>query len=846
MESISYKTKFAILGAILVPCFGRLALHGTGSEYDLYRYFVPLFVGSLAGYLIGLMRDNWIVTNKDLRAVNEVLKKEVNERKRTEEALQESEKRQKQIIENSNAGYFFIDREGHFQHVNSAWLRLHNYETTEEIIGKHFSLTQVQGDLPNAHTNVEQLLSGKEIISGEFSRRCKDGAIGYHNFTARPVMKKEVIVGLEGFLIDITERKQAEAILRESEIKHKTLIKNIPGMVYRAYPDWSAKIVSGCEKISSYTTGELNSKEKNWLSIIHPDDTERVFKEGSVLATRPKDLTQTYRIITKYGNIRWVEDHKTSLVSKEGEFIGIDGVVFDITERKHAEEALRESEEKYRSMMESMKDEAYICLSDFRIQYMNPATVSRIGRDATGELCYKTIYGLDEQCSWCVFDKVLQGEYVEYELLNPNNNRYYSISNSPIRHTDSSISKLSICRDITDVKKMELQLQQDHKMKIIGTLAGGIAHQFNNDLYVITGNIDLLEMDFPSDENVANYAKEMKASARQMTHLAAQLLAYARGGKYQAKTVSLSNFVKETLSLVKHTIDSAIDVDTDLPRDILNVKVDLTQMQMVMSAVMTNASEAMEGKGRIQVACRNTIITDETVGGFPGLTPGNYVNLTIADDGKGMDEETRNRIFEPFFTTKFEGRGLGMAAAYGIVKNHDGWISVDSELGQGTTVKIYLPAIESVQTRPAGLPVAETPVKEDPKPKTELIKGTGTILVIEDEEPVMKVSRIILEKMGYSVLEARTGQEAVDVVKTFDGHIDLAMLDILLPDMSGNDICPLIMEARPDLKVIVFSGYSIDGPAREILNAGAEDFIQKPFAMADLSEKLKKILGDGQ
>jgi PAS domain S-box-containing protein len=532
---------------------------------------------------------------------------------------------------------------------------------------------------------------------------------------------------------------------------------------------------------------------------------------------------------------------------KEGKPSFIAGTVLDITERKRAEEALRESEEKYRSMMESMKDETYICLSDFRIQYMNPATVSRIGRDATGELCYKTIYGLDEQCSWCVFDKILQGEYVEYELLNPNNNRYYSISNSPIRHTDSSISKLTICRDITDVKKMELQLQQDHKMKIIGTLAGGIAHQFNNDLYVITGNIDLLEMDFPSDENVANYAKEMKASARQMTHLAAQLLAYARGGKYQAKTVSLSNFVKETLSLVKHTIDSAIDVDTDLPRDILNVKGDLTQMQMVMSAVMTNASEAMEGKGRIQVACRNTIITDETVGGFPGLTPGNYVNLTIADDGKGMDEETRNRIFEPFFTTKFEGRGLGMAAAYGIVKNHDGWISVDSELGKGTTVKIYLPAIENVQIRPAaGLPAVETPAKEDSKPKTELIKGTGTILVIEDEEPVMKVSRIILEKMGYSVLEAKTGQEAVDVVKTFDGHIDLALLDILMPDMNGNDIYPLIMEARPDLKVIVFSGYSIDGPAREILNAGAEDFIQKPFAMADLSEKLKKILGDGQ
>jgi signal transduction histidine kinase/CheY-like chemotaxis protein len=400
--------------------------------------------------------------------------------------------------------------------------------------------------------------------------------------------------------------------------------------------------------------------------------------------------------------------------------------------------------------------------------------------------------------------------------------------------------------DITVQKKLRERLQQTQKMEAISTLSGGIAHQFNNALSVITGNIDLLEIDFPSDENVANYLKDMKASAILMTKLTAQLLAYARGGKYQDKTVSLSDFVRETVPLVKHAIDSAIDVETDLPSNILNVKADLTQMQMVMSAVLTNAAEAMEGKGRIRVTCRDTIITEETVGDFPGLTPGKYVNLTIVDDGKGMDEETRNRIFEPFFTTKLEGRGLGMAAAHGIIKNHAGWISVDSELGKGTTVKIYLPAIESVQTRPTGLPVAETPVKEDPKPKTKLIKGTGTILVIEDEEPVMKISRAILERMGYRVLEARTGQEAVDIVKTFEGHIDLALLDILLPDMTGNDIYPLIMETRPDLKVIVFSGYSIDGPAREILNAGAEDFIQKPFTMAGLSEKLKKILGGGQ
>ncbi|MEA2039779.1 MAG: response regulator [Thermodesulfobacteriota bacterium] len=391
-------------------------------------------------------------------------------------------------------------------------------------------------------------------------------------------------------------------------------------------------------------------------------------------------------------------------------------------------------------------------------------------------------------------------------------------------------------------RQMEARLRQAQKMEAIGSLAGGIAHQFNNALFGITGNIDLLEMGFPGDESVAKYTRQMKISARRMTQLTAKLLAYARGGKYQVKTISLSDFVKETLTLVRHTIDPAIHVDTDLPCGILDVNADLSQMQMVLTAVLANASEAMGGKGHIRVACGNEMVTDEAAEGFPGLKSGNYACLTIADDGKGMDEETSKRIFEPFFTTSFTGRGLGMAAVYGIVKNHDGWIGVDSELGKGTTVKIYLPAIGSVQARPAVLPAEEVPVKDEVKLETEWNKGTGTILVIEDEEPVMKVTRAILERLGYSVLEAKTGQEAIDVVKTFDGDIDLAMLDILLPDMSGNAIYPFLMDARPDLKVIVFSGYSIDGPAQEILDAGAQDFIQKPFAIAELSEKLKKIL----
>ena len=378
-------------------------------------------------------------------------------------------------------------------------------------------------------------------------------------------------------------------------------------------------------------------------------------------------------------------------------------------------------------------------------------------------------------------------------------------------------------------RQMEAQLQQAQKMEAISTLAGGIAHQFNNALCVVAGNIDLLEMTFPRDENVAVYAKDIKSSVGRMTQLTTQLLAYARGGKYRVETVSLSNFIRDTLPLVRYAIDPAIHIIRDLPRDIFNIKADPTQLQMVLSAVLVNASEAMLGRGNIRIICRNTTITDKTVEDFPGLKPGEYVSLTITDDGEGMDEEVMKRIFEPFFSTKFQGRGLGMAATYGIVKNHDGWIVVDSEPNQGTSVKIYLPA-------------ARAQVQALEKPMLERIKGTGNILVVEDEVEVMSVCRRMLKSLGYRVLEATTGEEAIDVVKTYSGDIGLVMLDILLPDMSGNEIYPFLMEARPDLKVIVYSGYSIDGPAEDLLDAGAQDFLQKPFTVAELSKILKKVM----
>ncbi|MEE9419988.1 MAG: response regulator, partial [Desulfatiglandaceae bacterium] len=235
----------------------------------------------------------------------------------------------------------------------------------------------------------------------------------------------------------------------------------------------------------------------------------------------------------------------------------------------------------------------------------------------------------------------------------------------------------------------------------------------------------------------------------------------------------------------------------------------------------------------IRISTRNMDLDQEFIKDHPGLKPGPHVCLSVEDDGKGMDEETRNRIFDPFFTTHFVGRGLGMAGVYGIIKNHDGAITVESELGKGTKVRIYLPAIE-----------AEKEVKEKvvSRPDLQLPKGDATILVIEDEEYGMMLFGELLERLGYRVLQAETGKKAIRLAKTFDGQIDLAILDIKLPDMTGDKVYPLIMEARPNLKVIVCSGYKIEGPPQDMLDAGAEGFVQKPFDFATLAEKLKEVL----
>ena len=543
-------------------------------------------------------------------------------------------------------------------------------------------------------------------------------------------------------------------------------------------------------------------------------------------------------------NGRWVMVSVDPVIGDDRKVAAAVHIVRDITDRKQREQALLESNDNLDkaqkighmgSWNRDLKtDEAHFSDEMYRIMGLTPGEPPEISYEFVLSLTHPE----DREHLNSVIQEAIENKSsyeIEFRTVPINGSERIIHSRGEVECDERGVAvrRFGINQDITEPRCLQAQLLEAEKTKTIATLAGGVAHQFNNALSSITGHTGLLEMEYPEDEKIMDYAKAMKQSAHRMAHLTSQLLAYARGGKYNSQARSPTNFVEGALPIIQHILDPDIRVETDLPQDVMNVEMDRTQMQMVLSAIVTNSNEAIDPPGRVRISTRNMDLDKEFAKDHPGLKPGLYVCLSIEDDGKGMDEETRSRIFDPFFTTHFIGRGLGMASAYGIVKNHGGAITVDSELGKGTVVKIYLPAIEAKE---------EVKKKVFLSPTAELATGEGTILVIEDEEPLVKLFSQILERLGYRVLQAMTGKEAVEVAKTFDGQIDLALLDIKLPDMDGGRVYPLIMEARPDLKVIVCSGYSIDGPAQAILDAGAEGFIQKPFSMAPFAEKLKEVL----
>ena len=391
------------------------------------------------------------------------------------------------------------------------------------------------------------------------------------------------------------------------------------------------------------------------------------------------------------------------------------------------------------------------------------------------------------------------------------------------------IGIVGIFKDITEQRQLEGELAQAQKMKAIGTLAGGIAHDFNNLLMGIQGRASLMFLDSDSDHPHYEHLKGIEDIVQSGAGLTKQLLGFARGGKYEVKPTSLNDLIDKTAHLFGRT-KKEITLHTNYQKDSWPSEVDRGQIEQVLLNLYVNAWHAMDGGGDLYLRTRNVTLEKKDVTPL-GVAPGNYVKISVTDTGVGIDKETQRRIFEPFFTTKEMGRGtgLGLASAYGIIQNHGGVIDVDSKQGKGTTFNIYLPA--SAKKIP----------KEEDRPTT-VLRGTESVLLVDDEDMIIDVGQEILEEMGYKVFLARSGKEAVETYAKNKHKIDMVILDMIMPDMGGGEAYDRMKEVDPNVKVLLSSGYSIEGQASDILARGCNGFIQKPFSVKQLSHTIRQVL----
>ncbi len=436
--------------------------------------------------------------------------------------------------------------------------------------------------------------------------------------------------------------------------------------------------------------------------------------------------------------------------------------------------------------------------------------------------------------------KALKGEHVRFETVFTGQNgeqHWLEINYVPDIDPQAGITGFyDLTHDRSEQKrneheklKLETRLQQAQKMEAIGTLAGGVAHDFNNLLMGIQGRVSLMILDMGSDHPHYEHLKSIEKYIHSATDLTKQLLGFARGGKYEVKPMNINKLIQTSSKMFGRT-KKEIRIYTRLDEESWTVKADSRQIEQVLLNLYVNAWQAMPSGGTLFLETQNVWL-EEKDAFAQQVKPGGYVKVSVTDTGSGMDELTRQRIFDPFFTTKKKGRGtgLGLASAYGIIKNHGGFITVYSEIDQGTTINFYLPVSEKKEVRES---VSDNALQ----------KGMEKILLVDDEDVIIEVGIALLEKLGYKVICARSGKEAVDIISKRGKEIDLVILDMIMPHMDGGKAFDRIREISPEMPVLLSSGYSINGQAERIMQRGCNGFIQKPFNINELSGKIREIL----
>jgi len=643
-------------------------------------------------------------------------------------------------------------------------------------------------------------------------------------------------------LEEIAERKKTEEALRKSEERYALAVAGAnDGIWDRDLETGKVHFSPRWKKILGYEDHEIADDLAEWKSRIHHDDYEKVLNTLTwYLNGYLPSYEVEFRMRSKDGSYRWIHSRGACLRDPMGNPYRIAGSHTDITYRKRMEDALRESEKKYRKIFEGSRDVIFVFDADARLLDINPSVEGLLGYtveevhtlDVANDVY--SVPGDRERFLRALFSN---GHVKDMELelqRKDGERRIVHISASVARDRENVITGyMGIIHDMTEYKKLEQQLLHAQKMESIGLLAGGIAHDFNNLLTAISGYGETIRENVPESSSLLSSSIEQvlhaAERARELTH---NLLAVSRKQIINPKPLLLNDVISGMNKLIARIIGEDIELTTNLCNRRLTVLADLGQLEQVLINLAANARDAMPNGGRLEITSGHVILRKNAKRVVGLDIPGHYAVVSVADTGTGMDEKTRQKVFEPFFTTKEigKGTGLGLSISYGIIRQHNGVITVDSEPERGTTFTLYLPLVRIEVESMA------------PREQAYTTSGSETILIAEDEEIVMRFLQGILQRAGYRVITASDGEEALERFREHRGKISLVVSDVIMPKKNGREICEEIHRMEPSTRFIFISGYTADIILQKGVFDSGVDFISKPFSKADILRKAREVL----
>lgn len=774
---------------------------------------------------------------------------DITERKESEKQAERLSRQNELILSSVGDGIYGLDMEGRTTFVNSAGAKMLGYEP-QELIGcnMHSTVHHSKSDgsfYPSESCPIYAAFSDGAIrhVNDEVLWR-KNGtslAVEYHSM---PIWQDGNLAGTVVTFRDMTERKQAEEVLKNSRQDFQALVDSLGGVVWECeFPSYRFTFVSQeAERMLGYSIDEWLGEPDFFCHRLHASDRGRVVEYCREATLRKENHEIEYRFLHANGEEIWLRDLVTVVVEHD-QPIKLRGVMFNITRIKRAEKVLQESEARFRLLTEAIPQQVWTAQPDGSLSYVNQRVIEYFGypfEEMIGPGWQRFLHPDDWpeylEC-WAKAGETNQPYEIEFRLLRGKDHsfRWHLGRALPIFNQEGEVVQwFGTNTDITQLKQLERQVRQSQKMEAIGTLAGGIAHDFNNILMAIIGYTELAKQNARENTRAQKNLEEVLVAGLRAKELVQQILAFSRQTEQERQPLEIQVVVKEVCKFLRASLPATIDIQqkfTETPTIILG---DSIQMHQVVMNLCANAEYAMrKNGGRLELNVEHVTGNHDGIGTHPDLKGGSSVCLTIRDTGVGMTPEVVQRIFDPFFTTKEvgEGTGMGLAVVHGIVISHGGVIHVESEPGQGTTFRIYFPEMEAKSIQGEGKPLQQ-----------EFLMGRGQILFVEDEEPLARLGEGAMRALGYEVMVRTSSVEALEVFRADPFYFDAVVTDQTMPNMTGEALARELLQLRPDVPIILCTGFSHSMTPEKAKAMGIRAFLFKPLLIKDLARTLREIL----